>query len=159
MKKNPIKVIIALAIATIIFTLDQWSKTAILGWQEVVDGNVIKVTSFFNFILVFNRGVSFGMFSEHNQPLLLILVAMVIVLILLVWLWETTSMATVFSIGFIIGGAVGNVMDRIYYGAVVDFLDFHINNLHWPAFNIADSFIFIGVVVLCVYSMFFEKKF
>jgi signal peptidase II len=58
----------------------------------------------------------------------------------------------------VIGGALGNVVDRFLYGAVVDFLDFHIAGWHYPTFNIADSFVFIGVVVLCIHSMFFEKK-
>ncbi len=158
MKKKPNPRLSSLTIALIIFILDQWSKFSILQQPELSNYKTIAVTSFFNLVLVFNRGVSFGMFAGQNQPLLLIAIAAIILSILLAWLWRNSSLMVAIGIGFIIGGAVGNVVDRILYGAVVDFLDFHINDLHWPAFNIADSFVFIGVVVLSVYSMFFEKK-
>ncbi len=158
MKRKPNTRISSLTIALIIFILDQWSKFSILQHPELSNYKTIAVTSFFNLVLVFNRGVSFGMFAGQNQPLLLIAIAAIILSILIVWLWGNSSLMVAIGIGFIIGGALGNVVDRILYGAVVDFLDFHINDLHWPAFNIADSFVFIGVVVLCVYSMFFEKK-
>lgn len=147
-----------LAVAFLILTLDQWSKKSVLSLPELSEHANIEITSFFNIVLVFNRGISFGMFSEHNQPALLTLVAIAIISTLLVWLWKNSSLSVAAGIGCVIGGAVGNIIDRVRYGAVVDFLDFHIADLHWPAFNIADSFVFIGVVVLCIYSMFFEKK-
>ena len=158
MKKKPYPRFLSLTVAAIIFIMDQWSKFSILQQPELSTDKAIEITSFFNLVLVFNRGVSFGMFAEQNQPLILIAIAAIILSILLVWLWRNSSIMVAVGVGFIIGGAIGNVVDRLRYGAVVDFLDFHINNLHWPAFNIADSFVFIGVVVLCVYSMFFEKK-
>ncbi len=158
MKKKSSIFLIGIAVACIIFALDQWSKELVLGLPELTVYNHIEITSFFNIALVMNRGVSFGMFSEHNQPVILICVAAIIISILLVWLWRNSSLVVALGIGSAIGGAVGNVVDRIRYGAVVDFLDFHIADLHWPAFNIADSFVFIGVVVLCIYSMFFEEK-
>lgn len=149
---------IGFSIALVIFIFDQWSKFVILQIPELSGNNIIEITTFFNLVLVFNRGVSFGMFSGHNQPLLFIGISLVIVSVLLTWLWRNSSLMVAAGIGSVIGGAAGNVIDRFAYGAVVDFLDFHIAGLHWPAFNIADSFIFIGVVVLCVYSMFFENK-
>lgn len=146
------------SVALVIFILDQWSKFAILQMLELDERDAVEITSFFNLVLVFNRGVSFGMFSEQNQPLLLTVISLVIIAILLRWLWKNSSLMVAVGIGATIGGAIGNIFDRVRYGAVVDFLDFHINNLHWPAFNIADSFVFIGVVVLCIHSMFFESK-
>ncbi len=146
------------AVALVIFIFDQWSKIYILQQPELTSYNSIEITSFFNLVLVFNRGVSFGMFAGHNQPLILVVISIIIIMILLAWLWRNSSHMVAIGIGAVIGGAVGNVTDRILYGAVVDFLDFHIAGLHWPAFNIADSFVFIGVVVLSVYSMFFENK-
>ena len=146
------------SIALVIFIFDQWSKFVILQIPELSGNNTIEITTFFNLALVFNRGVSFGMFAGHNQPLLFIGISLVIVSVLLTWLWRNSSLMVAVGIGSVIGGAAGNVVDRFAYGAVVDFLDFHIAGLHWPAFNIADSFVFIGVVVLCVYSMFFENK-
>ena len=146
------------AFALVIFIFDQWSKLYILQQPTLTNYNIIEVTSFFNIALVYNRGVSFGMFAGHNQPLIFIAVSIIIIMILLAWLWNNSSLMVAVGIGAIIGGATGNITDRIRYGAVVDFLDFHIAGLHWPAFNIADSFVLIGVVVLSVYSMFFEKK-
>lgn len=156
-KKSPL-FLIGIAVALLIIAIDQWSKELILGFPELTGYNAIEITSFFNIVLVMNRGVSFGMFSEHNQPLILTAIAIIIISILLIWLWKNSSLAVALGIGSVIGGAIGNVIDRIRYEAVVDFLDFHIAGLHWPAFNVADSFVFIGVVVLCIYSMFFEKK-
>jgi signal peptidase II len=150
--------ITGLAIACMVFILDQWSKSVILKEPGLSTHNVMEITPFFNLALVFNRGVSFGMFAGHNQPLLLTGISLVITIILLIWLWRSKALVTSIAIGCIIGGATGNIADRIHYGAVVDFLDFHVADMHWPAFNIADSFVFIGVVVLCAYSMFFEEK-
>jgi signal peptidase II len=158
MKKKSSPFFTGLVVAILILAFDQWSKKLILELPQLTGFNPIEVTSFFNLVLVMNRGVSFGMFSEHDQPLILTGVAVVIICILLTWLWRNSSLAVALGIGSVIGGAIGNVIDRIRYGAVVDFLDFHIAGLHWPAFNVADSFVFIGVVVLCIYSMFFEKK-
>lgn len=158
MKKRAKLFLAGLAISLLIIFLDQWSKATVLVLPELSGNDRIEITSFFNIVLVMNRGVSFGMLSGHNQPLLLAIVAIIIIMILLNWLWKNSSLVIALAIGSIIGGAIGNVLDRVRYGAVVDFLDFHIMELHWPAFNIADSFVFIGVVVLCFYSMFFEKK-
>lgn len=129
-----------------------------LQLPELLENSSVEITAFFNLVLVFNRGVSFGMFASHNQPLLLIVLSIAIISILVVWLWRDSTLANACGVGFVIGGATGNIADRVYYGAVVDFLDFHVNGLHWPAFNIADSFVFIGVVVLCIYSMFSKEK-
>lgn len=158
MKKSAKLFLTGLVVAFSTFALDQWSKNFVLGMPELTGYNKLEITPFFNIVLVMNRGVSFGMFAGHNQPLLLTIVAVIIISILLTWLWKNSSPVVALAIGSIIGGAIGNVVDRMRYGAVVDFLDFHMADLHWPAFNIADSFVFIGVVVLCFYSMFFEKK-
>ncbi len=158
MQKKTILYFLSFLAFIIIFVSDQLSKYYILQQSELANHGIIEVTPFFNIVLTFNRGVSFGMFAGHNQPLLLIAIACVIILVLLSWLRKNTSPMVALAVGAIIGGATGNVIDRIRHGAVVDFLDFYIKGLHWPAFNIADSFVFIGVVVLCVYSMFFEKK-
>jgi signal peptidase II len=147
-----------LIIAAIIVFFDQWSKIYILNMPELSNHNALEITSFFNLALTFNRGVSFGMFAGHNQPLILTAISLIIISILFIWMWRNSSMMLSIAIGSVIGGALGNIIDRIRYGAVVDFLDFHAMGLHFATFNIADSFVFIGVVVLCVYSMFFEKK-
>lgn len=138
--------------AAIVLVLDQISKYFVLQYlidnQAAVSG--IEVLPFFNLVLVWNRGVSFGLFNQDDglMPYLLMALAAVLVLLVLRWLWraETRTEATAF--GLIIGGAIGNVVDRIRYGAVVDFLDFHAFGHHYPAFNVADSSIVIGACLI-----------
>ncbi|MFG1346479.1 signal peptidase II [Ancylobacter sp. VNQ12] len=110
----------------------------------------IEIAPFFNLTLGFNTGVSFGMFRELfvDSPLVLAGIKMVIVAGLLVWAIRTVKPMETISLGLIAGGATGNVLDRMRQGAVTDFLDFHVGSWHWPAFNMADTMITIGVVLL-----------
>jgi signal peptidase II len=110
----------------------------------------IEVTPFFNFVMVWNTGVSFGLFQEDSssRSWTLIAVSLVVMLWLLWWLWRVQSALVATALGMIIGGAIGNVIDRYRFGAVFDFLDFHAFGRHWPAFNLADSAIVIGVLLL-----------
>lgn len=149
---------LSILLAVLIIVADQWSKSLILANPELSQIKSIEITSFFNLALVYNRGVSFGMFAGQNQPLLLVGLSVAIMLILLVWLWRNRVLPVALAIGGVLGGAMGNVIDRVRYGAVVDFLDFHINELHYPSFNIADACIFIGVAILVIHSIFFDKK-
>ncbi len=140
---------------------DQWTKHHILA-HFMKEQNVppIHLDSFLQFILVWNRGVSFGMFSEAGTvgPIALMGLAVVLILVLVGWLWTSVNQLAVVAIGLIIGGAVGNLIDRVRFGAVVDFIDFYIGTYHWPAFNVADSLIFIGVVLLIWESIFLSDK-
>ena len=116
----------------------------------------VRVTSFFNFVLVWNPGISFGMFQSGGDfgRWLLIALALAIAVILVFWLrWEQRLWPKI-AIWLILAGALGNVVDRIRFGAVVDFLDFHAFGYHWPAFNVADSVIVVGAVILVVDSLF-----
>ena len=144
---------LAFFLAIIAVSLDQISKWLILEKILSPERPFIETTSFFNIALVWNYGVSFGMFAGHRQPLLLTCLSILIVGILIVWLTRNTSKLVALALGCVIGGAIGNIIDRLRFGAVTDFLDFHLGNYHWPAFNIADSCIFIGVVLLCISSM------
>jgi len=150
--------IISLAIAAVIFALDLWSKEQVLHYFLEQKQPEIAVTGFFNFVLVWNRGISFGMFASLNQPYVLLCVSLIVCGILLRWLYKTPSALVAYAIGPVIGGALGNALDRVRFTAVVDFLDFHAFGYHWPAFNIADAGIFIGVVLLLFHSMFIESK-
>lgn len=116
----------------------------------------IAVTPFFNLVLAWNRGVSFSLFRSDASlaPYLLSAVAVAVVIALLVWLGRQHRFWPALGIGLVIGGALGNVIDRLRHGAVVDFLDFHAAGWHWPAFNLADSAITIGVAVLVVDGLF-----
>lgn len=114
-----------------------------------------SVLPFFNLVLVYNPGVSFSMFAEHgalneNMPLVLSGIAALIAVGFAIWLTKTPSKLAAIGSGLIIGGAVGNILDRLRFGAVIDFLDFHIGDLHWPAFNVADCGIVIGVALILV---------
>ena len=134
-----------------------WYSGPTLRWPFVS----VEVLPFFNLVMVWNQGVSFGMFSNDSAfgPLLLSLMSLVIASIFIVWLFRSRSAMQSVAISLVIAGAIGNVIDRLRFGAVIDFLDFHAFGYHWPAFNIADSSIFVGVFLLIVYSFFFESRF
>jgi len=146
--------ILGLLVTGMAVVFDQLSKWLIVEKIILPGHNVIEMAPFFNIVLVRNFGVSFGLFADHRQPLLLTAVSIAIVSILLTWLYKNTSKLGAWALGSVMGGAIGNIIDRVRYGSVVDFLDFHLGPYHWPAFNIADSCIFIGVVLLCGSSMF-----
>lgn len=141
-----------LFVAVIVCVVDQWSKFAVFDFlYQLPPPPVYVVTSFFNLVVVYNSGVSFGMFGDLAYgPYILTGVAVAIVGFLLYWLYTTRDALLVWSLGLIIGGAVGNIIDRVRIGAVADFLDFHVAGYHWPAFNVADAAIFIGAVLLCI---------
>lgn len=140
-----------LATAIAVVVIDQLSKAGVLGFfAGHAFGERKMVTPFFDIVLIYNRGMSFGLFNGGGglNALLFSLVAAAIVTVLIYWLSHVESPLLAVAIGLIIGGAIGNVIDRIRLGAVVDFLDFHVGNWHWPAFNVADSAICIGVAVM-----------
>lgn len=150
--------ILSLAIIFTTLASDQFVKWWMLEVIDIDSRPMMVITDYFNLVMVWNHGVSFGMFAEHRQPLILIVVALLIVGIMLRWLMKTTCRISAIGIGLVVGGALGNIIDRARFGAVADFLDFHVMGFHWPAFNIADATIFIGVVVLCIQSMLEPSK-
>jgi signal peptidase II len=133
--------------------LDQLSKYAVLRlhFDKTECASVSeRVTSFFDLVLTCNRGMSFGLFNSGqglSVPLFSI-AAVAIVGMLIFWLSRVHSEMLATAIGLIIGGAVGNVIDRMRFGGVIDFLYFHLASWYWPAFNLADSAICIGVMVM-----------
>ncbi|MFO1128930.1 MAG: signal peptidase II [Rhodospirillales bacterium] len=142
-------------IAVTVIVLDQVSKWWML--TRVMDPpRVIEVTPFFNLVYAWNRGVSFGVFNSDAgwNVWVLPLVALAICVALAIWLARSANRITTTGLGMIIGGAIGNVIDRLRFGAVFDFLDVHAAGWHWPAFNLADSAISIGVVLLVLDSLF-----
>ncbi len=148
---------LGLMIAVAVFVLDQASKWLIM---EVVlkAPRLIEITSFFNIRWVWNRGVSFGIFSDGSVGAwVLITLSLVIAVFLFFWLRRTASLVLTIGLGMVLGGALGNVVDRIRFEAVFDFLDFYIGSNHWPTFNIADCGIVIGVGIMFL-ETFLEKK-
>jgi len=146
-------------VAALIFTFDRLSKYFILKLSNSVEEFNIPVTSFLNFNLVLNNGIAFGLFS-FNEQFYYNIITLVILIITLVILFFAIKSDGVERIGFsmIFGGSLGNIFDRLYYSAVVDFIDFHINNIHWFIFNIADIFISLGVIILITIEFFGRKK-
>ena len=150
MKKGKKKLSIVLLIALFVLFLDQSSKMVIYHHFQTNPGDrIIEVLPFFNIVLVWNYGISFGVFNNAAQnQILFILTSIAIIAVLLWWYRKPKNNVSNYPIAFIVGGALGNIMDRFQYGAVLDFLDFHFAGYHYPAFNIADSFIVIGVLIL-----------
>ena len=144
-----------LAVAAILLVADQVSKWVILE-HVMVPPRIIEVTGFFNLVMVWNKGVSFGMFGDGGEVgrWLLTALALAICGFLLHWLRQSDRWMPVLAIGMVIGGAIGNVIDRIRFGAVADFLDVHAMGYHWPAFNVADSGIVVGVAILLIDQLF-----
>lgn len=118
----------------------------------------IEILPVFNLVMVWNTGISFGIFSEGTSITLLIVLPLCITVIFAIWLARTDTWVKGTAIALVIGGAIGNIIDRARFGAVIDFLDFHIGDLHYPAFNLADSCVVIGIGLLIVYSLFCEKR-
>jgi len=112
---------------------------------------VIELLGFLDLVLVWNRGISFGLFGSGDAGVWpFVALAVVISIGLGFWLARLRRVLMVLAVGLILGGALGNVIDRLVYGAVIDFVDLHAGGWHWPAFNLADAAITVGVVVLAV---------
>lgn len=149
-----------LVVAALVFAADQISKPWILS---VFEGGArpVEVTPFFNLVLVYNRGVSFGLFSNDSAYGPYILAGLAVAIALGIWwflLRKATGRYMAVACGMIVGGAFGNALDRLLYGGVVDFLDFHIAGYHWPAFNIADCAIVVGAVLVAADGLFGKPK-
>ncbi len=131
----------------LILLLDQLTKSWALHSLFASSGQ-IRLLPFFWLTPVWNSGISFGLFSD--QPMLVKGVIPLFAILVVLWLYlqlPVLESGQRLAASLIAGGALGNVIDRIRFGRVIDFLDFHLFNYHWPAFNIADSAIFIGVVL------------
>jgi signal peptidase II len=149
---------IGFCLAAIVLILDQLTKNWILYLFDLPAKYSVQVLPFFRLSMVWNDGVSFGLFSAETWVgrLLLVSFSLLVVGLLVKWLLETDRKLFAMAVGMVIGGAIGNALDRLIYGAVVDFLDF--SQLYFQyVFNVADAAISIGVVLL-VYDAFFAKQ-
>ena len=153
-KKN----IIIIYISIFIFFLDRLSKFYILKLSNLQDITNFYITSFLNLNLVFNKGIAFGLLSmedaiHYNIITFIILIITLIVLVMAI----KTSGVEKYGFSMIFGGSLGNIFDRLYYSSVIDFIDIHINNIHWFIFNFADIFITTGVLLLIFFEMYKKK--
>lgn len=155
-KKKTLKIfnkinILNLILIVIIFLVDRYSKLNII---DNFNDSVFYFNSFINFDLIWNTGVGFGLFNTSSNIIynsITIFIGFVITILIFIMLISDKVEKIIYSL--IIGGALGNFYDRIYFQAVPDFIDFHYKNFHWFTFNIADIFITIGLVVLIIYEV------
>ena len=149
-KKRYLSFVFWLVWALVVFLLDQWTKR----WASAALslGEPQHFLAYFNFTLLHNYGAAFSLLSDAGgwQRWFLLAVTSVISVVLLVWLTRLQAQQKLLalSLALILGGALGNLYDRAVYGYVVDFIDWHVNGYHWPAFNIADAGISCGAVLL-----------
>jgi len=138
-----------LLIILIIFILDRLSKIYILKLAELEKSLDIYLTPYLNLYLIWNKGIAFGLFSFNETYIynFISIVILIVILAVLVMLKKAQGIKK-YSLIFVFSGSLGNFFDRIYYSAVPDFIDFHINNFHWFIFNVADIFISLGIVLL-----------
>lgn len=150
---------LGLVTAVLAVILDQGSKALLLygaGFIHFGPGDVIRVTPFLNLVMVWNRGVSFGLFQADSVLGTIFILAFsgIVVVLLAFWLARAQNAALALGIGLVIGGAVGNMIDRIFRGAVADFFHLHAFGYDWYVFNVADAAIVFGVGVLMYESLF-----
>ena len=148
------------SVVFLIFSIDRISKFYIIKLATLEKNFEVYVTSYLNLYLVWNKGIAFGLLSFDSSfiynivsfIILLIIIALILMIIKELHIFKKNCLL------IILGGAIGNLFDRIYYTAVPDFIDFHIENIHWFIFNIADIFISVGVVCLIYAEIFFKDK-
>jgi signal peptidase II len=148
-----------LFLAILVLFLDQVTKLAILEWVQPPAAG-ISLTGFLAIVLVWNRGMSFGMLNTGDPlvPWILGTLAIVVAVGLVWWLARARRWWVIAGLGLVLGGAIGNLADRLIYGAVVDFVLLHYAGWHWPAFNLADSAITLGVLALLWDSLFGARE-
>ena len=157
-----LKLIYFIALAIPVFAVDQITKF-LIDHNLSLYAKITVIPGFFNIIKAYNRGAAFSLFANRNSPVLNLLfhstTAIAILFILyLLFITKKDNHLQLISVNLILGGALGNLYDRIFHGHVVDFLDFYISKYHWPAFNVADSSIVIGTGLLLIAFIREERK-
>ena len=143
----------------IIFSLDRISKFYVISQSEKNLSYDLFQSKFLNISLIWNEGIAFGLLSfekDHFYNILTILILIVVILILFM-IFKSEGLKK-YSLMMILGGALGNLYDRIFFGAVPDFIDFHVGNFHWFIFNVSDIFITLGVIFLITLELNINKK-
>jgi len=142
---------INLTIIFSIFILDRLTKLYVIYLDKINSSSEIFSSKFLNIYLIWNEGIAFGLFSFNEKNLYNFLTLFILIIIFVIlYMTSKSSGFKKYSLLMILGGALGNVFDRIIYKAVPDFIDFHIGNFHWFIFNFADIFITIGVIFLII---------
>lgn len=157
-KKIIKSVIISIVYAVLAFAIDRITKNAILLYYLLNNKDII-ITNFFSFSLIYNYGISFSFLSEFSRNVIIMLsiASLIILMVCFYKMFDFNKWYTRLAIGFIIGASLGNIYDRIVFGAVIDFINVHYKNYNFPIFNSADTLITFSAIIL-LYSLVFEKK-
>ena len=147
-----------LFVSAILVLADQISKTIVVKTMSLYE-SIPVIQNFFHFTYITNDGMAFGINFPFGYYIFTSL-SVLLTLFLFWYLWSVRTHSIVIRLGisFIIAGAIGNLIDRIFLGAVIDFLDFMIGNFHWYVFNLADSYVTVGMVLVLIDSIILEKK-
>ena len=153
------KFYISFSIVSLIYFLDRLSKIYVIQLDKNNLGSEIFNSTYLNIVLIWNKGIAFGLLSFNESHLynILSLIISIIVVILVVMSLKSQGFKR-YSLLMIVGGALGNLHDRIFFNAVPDFIDFHVGNFHWFIFNVSDIFITLGVISMIVLEIFDNKN-
>ena len=150
---------INLSFILLIFLFDRISKIYVIYLDNKLFGSEIFSSNFLNIYLIWNEGIAFGLFSFNEKIFYNLLTIIILIIILIIFIMTIKSDGfKKYSLLMILGGALGNVFDRLYYKAVPDFIDFHIGNFHWFIFNVADIFITIGILFMVIIELFNKNQ-
>ena len=145
---------ISFSIVALIYFVDRLTKIFVIQLYKNSLGSEIFNSTYLNIVLIWNKGIAFGLFSFNKSHLYNILTLIITVIVIIIVIMSLKSQGFKrYSLLMIVGGAIGNLYDRIYYKAVPDFIDFHVGGFHWFIFNIADIFISLGVIFLIFFEL------
>ena len=146
-------------IVLLIFLIDRFSKIYVINLDKKYLGSEIFSSKFLNISLIWNEGIAFGLFSFNNQNTYNTLTILIILVILgIIFMIIKSKSYERYALIMILGGALGNVFDRIIYKGVPDFIDFHVGDFHWFIFNVSDIFITIGVILMIFFEIIGKPK-
>ncbi|MDA9697755.1 signal peptidase II [Candidatus Pelagibacter sp.] len=146
--------LIKLSLISIIFLFDRISKIYVIYLDNKLFGSEIFSSNFLNIYLIWNEGIAFGLFSFNEKTFYNILTIIILIIILIIFIMTIKSNGfKQYPLLMILGGALGNIFDRIFYNAVPDFIDIHVGDFHWFIFNVADIFITLGVIFMIILEL------
>ena len=150
---------ISFSIVALIYFLDRLSKIYVIQLDKNNLGSDIFNSTYLNIVLIWNKGIAFGLLSFNESYLynIISLIIAIIIIVLVIMSLKSQGFKR-YSLLMIVGGALGNLHDRIFFNAVPDFIDFHIGNFHWFIFNVSDIFITLGVISMIVLELFDNKN-
>lgn len=153
------KYFLEIIIILVIFFLDRISKLYVIHQDKLNFNSEIYLSKFLNIRLIWNEGIAFGLLSFDEKYLYnLITILIFLVIVFIIFIASKSDDLRKYSLVLVIGGAIGNLFDRLIYNAVPDFIDFHVGNFHWFIFNVSDIFITIGVILMIVIEIIIKPK-